>query len=112
MHSIPSIAKLSALMLCLMCCACASMQLQIDDNARNIDAMRNQLSRTHNDIEQLRGDIQTLSGTLEESNIARDKEIKAIRERLDSITSHGPKPFTRDGRGHNPANCRNARCTR
>lgn len=92
MHSITCIARLTALMLCLMCCACASMQLQIDDNARNIDAMRNQLSRTHNDVEQLRGEIQTLSGTLEENNIAREQEIKSIRERLDSITAMAQSP--------------------
>jgi len=92
MHSTTCIAKLSTLMLCLMCCACASMQQQIDDNARNIESMRNQLSRTHNDVEQLRGDIQTLSGTLEEYNIARAQEIKAIRERLDSLTASVQSP--------------------
>ena len=92
MYSTTCIARLSALMLCLMCCACASMQLQIDDNARNIDAMRNQLSRTHNDVEQLRGEIQTLSGILEENNIAREKEIRAVQEQLNSLKAMAQSP--------------------
>lgn len=92
MHLTNYIARISALILCLMCCACASMQQQIDDNTRNLDSMRNQLSRTHNDVEQLRSEIQALSGTLEESNVARNQEIKAIKERLANITAMAQSP--------------------
>ena len=68
------------------------MQQQIDDNSRNLDSMRNQLSRTHNDVEQLRSEIQALSGTLEENNVAHEQEIKTIKERLDSMTAMAQSP--------------------
>jgi tol-pal system protein YbgF len=68
------------------------MQQQIDDNTRNLDSMRTQLSRTHNDVEQLRGDIQTLYGKLEENNVAREQEIKAIQERLNRMTVMAQSP--------------------
>jgi tol-pal system protein YbgF len=63
------------------------MQQQIDTNSRDLGQIRNQLSRTHNDVEKLRSEIQALSGTLEENNVVKDQEINEIKKRLDTIAA-------------------------
>lgn len=92
MYSTKPIVKISALLLCLCCSACLAMQQQIDDNSRDLDTIRNQLSRTHNDVEQLRGEIQALSGTMEENSVVHSREINDMKTRLDNLTARLTNP--------------------
>jgi tol-pal system protein YbgF len=109
-YSTKHIVRISALILCLCCSACLSMQQQIDTNSRDLGQMRNQLSRSHNDVEKLRSEIQTLSGTLEENNVVKNQEIKEIKKRLDSIAAilTSPSPGTNETLTSPVANLTNA----
>ncbi len=90
------ILRAATLALCLCCSACLAIQQQIDANSRDLGYIRNQLSRTHNDLEQLRSEVQALSGTLEENNVVHGREIKNIKKRLGSLTAtlENPLPGT------------------
>lgn len=96
MHTPLQLMRASALVLCLLCSACAQMQQQIDANSQDLANLSRMQAATHSDIQQLRGEIQALNGTLEENTVVHDREIKNIQEQLARITAvlNGASPDT------------------
>jgi len=90
MHT-ASMIRTAALLLCLACSACMSMQHQLDRHERDLTQLRGQLAHlqanSHSEIEQLRGEVQALNGSIEEKTVVHDREIKALQARLDSMTT-------------------------
>jgi len=98
MHIRSQFIRTGALMLCLLCSACA-MQQQIDTNSSNLAQLSRLQAVTHSEIEKLRSEIQALSGTLEENSVVHNREIKNIQSRLADVTAllNGPSPDTNEG---------------
>lgn len=81
--------------------ACMSMQHQLDRHERELSDLREQISRlqatNHSEFEQMRSELQSFRGTLEENTVVHNREIKSLRERIDTLTAAAAPSINANG---------------